>query len=174
MVAKKGNGCNAGHAAPAKDQTKYALDFIANTSFTGKFPIRRNTVTAEVLCRLVNGENLTGMGAVFSTSTTRLAAFIFSLKKAYGWTIGHADMDVGTNDGRVVVIRAYYLPRAVIRRAFDTGALAFCRSVKEARTKTRKHAAKAQAQAAKRNAARAAAKFDPNQGALFSSGAANG
>ena len=81
-------------------------------------------------------------------------------------------MDVGTNDGRVAVIRAYFLTRATIRRAFDAGALEFCRSVKEARAKTRKHASKAKVEAVKRNAARAAAKFDPNQGSLFSGGLA--
>ena len=79
-------------------------------------------------------------------------------------------MDVGTNDGRVAVIRAYFLTRATIRRAFDAGALEFCRSVKEARAKTRKHASKAKTEAAKRNAARAAAKLDPNQGSLFAGG----
>ena len=81
-------------------------------------------------------------------------------------------MDVGTNDGRVAVIRAYFLTRATIRRAFDAGALEFCRSVQEARAKTRKHASKAKVEAVKRNAARAAAKFDPNQGSLFSGGLA--
>ena len=30
MPAPKGNGRNAGHAAPAKEQTTYAPDFIAN------------------------------------------------------------------------------------------------------------------------------------------------
>lgn len=148
---------------------------VNTRKFTGKplgaFPSRHNTVTAEVLSRLIGGENLTGMDAVFSASTTRLSAVIFSLKKSHGWTIDHADMDVGTNDGRVAVIRAYFLDRATIRRAFDAGALKFCQSVKDARAKTRKRASKAKAEAAKRNAARAAAKFNPHQGALFSGGA---
>lgn len=143
--------------------------------FTGKplgaFPSRHNTVTAEILSRLIGGESLTGMDAVFRASTTRLSAVIFSLKKSHGWTIDHVDMDVGTSDGRVPVIRAYFLDRATIRRAFDAGALKFCQSVKDARAKTRKRAPKAKAEAAKRNAARAAAKFNPHQGALFSGGA---
>ena len=168
MTAKKGNGRNAGHAAPAKDQTDSASDFKANTIFIGAFPTRRNTVTAEVLCRLLQGENLTGMDAVHCASTTRLAASINYLGDKYNWTIDRVDIDVGTADGRVPVIKAYYLSRPTIRRAFDAGALAFCQSVTEARAKTRKHASKAKAEAAKRNAARTAAKFDPNQGALFS------
>ena len=172
MSAQKGNGLTAINSQPAKDQTKHATYFIANAVFIGGFPTRRNTVTAEVLCRLIQGENLTGMDAVYCASTTRLAAVVEYLEKAHGWKIDRVDIDVGCNDGRVAVVKAYYLNRATIRRAFDAGALEFCQNVKEARAKTRKHASKAKAEAAKRNAARAAAKFDPNQGALFSGGAA--
>ena len=129
----------------------------------GTLPTRHNTVTAEVLSRLLNGESLTGMDAVFDFSTTRLSAVIHYLAREYGWSIDHADIDVGTNDGRVALVRAYFLPRASIRRAFDTGALDFCRSVKAERAKTRKQAPKARAEADKRNAARAAAKFNPCQ-----------
>ena len=84
MSAQKGNGLTAINSQPAKDQTKHATDFIANTVFIGGFPTRRNTVTAEVLSRLINGENLTGMDAVFSASTTRLSAVIFYLNEVYG------------------------------------------------------------------------------------------
>ena len=133
----------------------------------GAFPTRRDTVTAEVLALLISGWNLTGLDVVYSASTTRLAAVINYLDEKYKWTIDRFDVDVGCNDGRVAVVRSYYLDRAVIRKAFDAGALEFCRSVTVARAKTRKQAAKAKEQAAKRNAARAAAKFDPNQGALF-------
>jgi hypothetical protein len=140
----------------------------------GAFPTRRDTVVAEVLMRLLNGESLTGMDAVFDCSTTRLGASIFYLGEKYGWTIDRVDIDVGTNDGRVAVVRSYYLDRATIRRAFDAGALPFCRSVREARAKTRKHATKARALAAKRNAARAAARFNPHQDSLFTGGELNG
>lgn len=171
MAASKDNGLDAPHDQPAKELTNNAADFKANPAAIGGFPTRRNTVTAEVLWHLLNGENLTGMDAVFSASTTRLAAYINYLGEKYNWTIDRVDIDVGTSDGRVAVISAYYLPRSDIRRAFDTGALEFCRSVKDARAKTRKHAPKAKAEAEKRNAARAAAKFDPNQRALFAGGA---
>lgn len=167
MNAAKGNERNAGYAAPAKELTNIATNSSAADGCNGSFPIRRNTVTAEVLYLLLNGENLTGMDAVFSASTTRLAAFINYLGKKYNWTIDRADVDVGTNDGRMVTIRDYYLPRATIRRAFDSDALEFCRSVKEARAKTRKHAPKAKAEAEKRNAARAACRVNLLQGSLF-------
>lgn len=168
MDATKGNGRNAGHAAPAKELTDNSANSIAADRRIGAFPVRHNTVTAEVLGHLLNGENLTGMDAVFSANTTRLAAVIYYMEQEYGWSIDRVDIDVGTNDGRVATIRAYYLPRATIRRAFDAGALEFCRSVKEARAKCRKQAPKAKAEADKRNAARAA-KFNPHQGSLFSS-----
>ena len=137
------------------------------TAQIGTFPTRHNTVTAEVLGRLLDGESLTGMDAVFGCSTTRLAAVIHYLAGEYCWSIDHVDMEVGTNDGRVTLIRAYFLPRAVIRKAFDAGALAFCRSVKAARAATRKDAAKAKEQAHRRNVARSAASRDVFQGSLF-------
>jgi hypothetical protein len=144
---------------------------LNSADFIGAFPTRHNTVTAEVLARLVGGENLTGLDAVYSASTTRLAAVVDYLGQAYGWTIDRVDIDVGCNDGRVAVVRAYYLSRVTIRRAFDAGALSFCHSVKDARAKRRKHASKAKAEAAQRNAARTAAKFDPYQSSLFGEGA---
>jgi hypothetical protein len=169
MDATKGNGLDAANDQPAKTHTNNAADFTAHARIIGAFPSRHNTVTAEILSRLLNGENLTGMGAVFCASTTRLAAVVEHLDKAHGWTIDRVDIDVGTNDGRMAVIRAYYLPRATIRQAFDSGALKFCQSVKEARAKRRKQAPKAKREADTRNAARAAAKFNPNQGSLFAS-----
>ena len=171
MSAKKGNGLVATNDQPAKTQTKHAADFTPPIGFIGAFPARHDTVAAEVLARLLKGENLTGMDAVHCCSTTRLAGTIEYLCKKYNWHIDRVNIDVGTSDGRVPVICVYYLSRATIRQAFDAGALAFCKSVKEARAKTRKHASKAKAEAAKRNAARAAAKHDLTQGLLFSGGA---
>lgn len=152
---------NSESSAPSK------REFITNTVSIGGFPARHNTVTAEILSRLLHGENLTGMDAVYCASTTRLAAVVEYLDTAHGWTIDRVDMDVGCKDGRVTVVRCYYLNRATIRRAFDAGALSFCRSVQSARAKTRQNATKAKAEAHKRNAARAAARLNPNQGSLF-------
>ena len=139
------------------------------TARIGAFPTRHNTVTAEILARLIGGENLTGLDAVYSASTTRLAAVVDYLGTSYGWEIDRVDIDVGCNDGRVAVVKAYYLNRPNIRRAFDAGALEFCRSVKAARAATRKGAAKAKEEAHKRNAARSAVKRDLFQGSLFGS-----
>ena len=142
-------------------------NFSNSAGIIGAFPVRHDTVTAEVLARLISGESLTGMDAVFCASTTRLAAAVHYLEKCHGWVIDRVNVDVGTKDGRIVVIRTYFLPRATIRKAFDAGALEFCRSVKAARAAKRKDAVKAKEEACKRNAARTAAKRDLSQGLLF-------
>lgn len=167
MDAGKRNGLVATNDQPAKELTNHAVNSIAMQLAIGEFPTRHDTVVAEVLCRLLNGESLTGMDAVFDCSTTRLSGAIHYLRKAYGWNTDHADIIVGTNDGRVEEIRVYFFTGAIIRNAFDAGALEFCRSVKAARAATRKHASKARAEAAKRNATRSATKFDPRQRSLF-------
>ena len=167
MNDPKSNGLDAANDQPAETNPKDTTNFIANTVLIGGFPTRHATITAEILSRLLRGEHLTGMDAVFCASTTRLAATVDYLSTAHGWTIDRFDIDVGCNDGRMVVVRSYYLNRATIRRAFDAGALDFCRSVQAARASKRKQASKAQAEADKRNAARAAARIDPNQGSLF-------
>ncbi|EKD98815.1 MAG: hypothetical protein ACD_23C00252G0002 [uncultured bacterium] len=167
MSAAKCNGLDAANDQPAKVLINIASNSIAKPCALGKFPPRHYTVTAEVLCRLLNGESITGMDAVFVCSTTRLSAVIHYLANKHGWYTDHEDTVVGTNDGRVVTIRAYFLSRAVIRCALDAGALEFCSSVKLARAKSRKLAPKARAEAAKRNAARFASKVDPRQRSLF-------
>ena len=134
-----------------------------SANFTGTFPVRHNTVIAEVLTRLVSGENLTGMNAVFDASTTRLSGAIHRLINEYGWHIDHVDMSVGTKDGRMAEIRAYFLTSVFIRQAFDTDAAEFCRSVREARAKLRSQAVKASSEAKRRNMARDATKFNPRQ-----------
>ena len=57
-------------------------------------------VEADVLCRFLCGEVLTGVDAVFTASTTRLAAGIHTLSEDYGWTIERSDKVVGCKDGR--------------------------------------------------------------------------
>jgi hypothetical protein len=172
MDATKGNGLTAGHSQPAKILTKYADDFTSTPCLTATFPARHNTVTAEVLSRLIKGETLTGMDAVFCANTTRLSAVIFYLAEDYGWSIEHLDREVATKDGRVALIRTYFLSSAAIRRAFDSGAREFCSSVMEARAMLRKRGSKAKAQAVKRDIVRAVQQLNPNQTELFAGGVA--
>ena len=162
---EKGNGLDAANDQPAKTLTK--LTFDSKATRIGSFPTSHNTVVAEVLRRLLSSENLTSIDAVFDCSTTRLSAVIHHLAGKYSWAIDHFDKDVGTNDGRVTSIRAYFLPRHAIQRAFETGATEFCKSVKVARAATRKNAANAKVEAHKNNAARRPTRLDPRQGSLF-------
>lgn len=154
------------NAQPHNKAEPSALDSVDSTKsaqLIGSFPIRCNTVVAEVLSRLLQGESLTGMSAVFSASTTRLAAVVDYLGEKYGWAIERVNIDVGTKDGRIAVVRTYFLTRSTIRRAFDSGALAFCRTVASERAKQRTYSRKAMAEAKRRNAARLARRIDPRQ-----------
>ena len=57
----------------------------------GGLPAKLNTVTAEVLARLLNYERLTSLDAVDEASTTRLSAVTFYLAEKYGWPIEAMD-----------------------------------------------------------------------------------
>ena len=65
----------------------------------GGLPAKLNTVTAEVLARLLNYERLTSLDAVDEASTTRLSAVTFYLSEKYGWPIEVVDKAAGCRDG---------------------------------------------------------------------------
>lgn len=132
----------------------------------GSLPVRKNTATAEVLCRLLNHERLTGMDAVVDASTTRLAAHIHYLK-GYGWHAESVDKVVGCKDGRVVTVAEYTLPGLTIAAAMDAGAGTWCEEVRAARKSLKARAAQAKREAARTNAARRAQRAHPGQGWLF-------
>ena len=98
----------------------------------GIFPKRLDTVTAEVLARLIQGEDMTGMNAVFSSNTTRLASVVHRLIHKYLWPIAAPEITVMTNDGRTAQVSAYELP-SPSRVAAIGAEVGFCDSVKEAR-----------------------------------------
>jgi hypothetical protein len=138
--------------APTKNFSESALDKRHYTP--GQLPKRTDTVLAEVLTCLLESQELTGMDSVFGQNTTRLAAVIHALGKEYGWQIDRRDIDVSTNDGRVVTIVSYHLPDEA------AGTLAgptpdWIEQVKAARSKLRKRGAeKAKADAAKKRGPR--------------------
>lgn len=147
----------------AQPHNKVEPSAVNSANSIGSFPLRKDTATAEVLTQLLRGETLTGLDSVRKANTTRLGAFIFTLEKNYGWTIARHDVFVGTGDGRMPTITAYYLERSTIRAAFDCGALSFCRAVDSARDKQRQNASKLKREAHKRNSIKAAARRDPRQ-----------
>lgn len=140
----------------------------------GHYPERLDTVTAEVLARLLNHESLTGMEAVFGASTTRLAAVVHYLESDYGWTIDRHDIATGCKDGRVAWVTEYRLNPLTIEAAMSAGAGKWCADVRRARAALRKKAAQAQRQAALANIAAAAARrrAQPGQSDLFAGVAA--
>ena len=139
---------------------------------TGDFPVKQNTVTADVLARLLAGERLTSLDTVYEASTTRLGAVVFYLANDYGWQIQSIDKAAGCNDGRVAWISEYFMPAEIIGRAMATGAGEWCAKVRAARNKRRAHAAQARREASRANAARNARRQHPAQWGLFEGGAA--
>ena len=138
----------------------------------GGFPARKNTVTADVLARLLNGERLTSLDAVHEVSTTRLGAVKFSLEETHGWNIRATDKAAGCNDGRLAWIVEYHLHPEAIEKAMAAGAGAWCEGVRKARLERRRKAAQAIREAARVNEARRNQRFRPGQRNLFEGSAA--
>jgi hypothetical protein len=136
----------------------------------GRLPARQNTVTAEVLCRLLNHERLTGLDAVTDASTTRLAAYIHYIK-AYDWHAESVDKVVGCKDGRITTISEYWLSGKTIAAAMDAGAGPWCDGVRAARKSLKAKAAQAKREAAAIESARRDRRREqPGQGWLFEGG----
>jgi HJR/Mrr/RecB family endonuclease len=148
------------NAQPHKDAELSAPNSL---DFKASFPSRFNTVTAQVLQKLLAGESLTGMDAVFNASTTRLGAYIHALKRDYGWHCEHRDIAVSCKDGRVTEIRAYFFSRETNALASAMGTDDFCEKVIAARAKLRSEQVKAKAEAARRNQRRVFINTDPRQ-----------
>jgi len=109
----------------------------AATILTGAFPHRKNTVIAEVLCRVLNREKLTSLDAVRTASTTRAAAVVYALTRGYGWPIRARPLVVQTADGRHATVAEYYLSDEVIEAAALRGSHAWCADVVAARAAQR-------------------------------------
>lgn len=152
--------------APTVFSDESALDKHDYTC--GTLPHRVNTVVADTLALLIEGRAITGMEAVFEQSTTRLAAYVYYLKSAYGWPVKCSSFVVGTKDGRVVEVARYWLPIAVREAALNAGARAWIELVKEASFSRRKQVRQCRATATAKNAARKLMrKADPRQGDLW-------
>ena len=138
----------------------------------GGLPAKLNTVTAEVLARLLNYERLTSLDAVFEASTTRLSAVAHYLARQYGWEIEAVDKASGCRDGRVAWVAEYFIAPESVARAIAAGAGDWCAKVRAARRARRAHAAQARREAERANAARSARRHHPGQQGLFEEGAA--
>ena len=140
----------------------------------GDFPVKQNTVTADVLARLLTGERLTSLDTVYEASTTRLGAVVFYLVNKYGWQIESIDKAAGCKDGRVAWVSEYFLSSETRTHTLAAGAGQWCAAVRAARTKRRAHAAQARREASRANAARSAYRQQPGQWGLFGTAQAYG
>ena len=134
-------------------------------------PKRLDTVTADVLARLLSYQRLTGLETVSKASTTRLAAVAYYLANDYGWAIETTSKAAGCSDGRVAWVHEYWLPAETVARAMAAGAGEWCAKVRAARLARRAKAAQARREANKANASRLARRAHPGQGGLFEGGA---
>lgn len=136
----------------------------------GGLPAKLNTVTAEVLARLLNYERMTSLDAVDEASTTRLSAVTFYLAEKYGWPIEAMDKAAGCRDGRVAWVAEYFLDPEIVPRAMAAGAGDCCAKVRAARRARRAYAAQARREAEHVNSARSARRPHPGQQGLFEGG----
>ena len=138
----------------------------------GGLPAKLNTVTTEVLARLLNYERLTSLDAVDEASTTRLSAVTFYLAEKYGWPIQAQDKATGCRDGRVAWVAEYFLEPEIVACALAAGADNWCTKVRAARRARRSKAAEAKRIADRFNAALKSRRHHPGQQGLFEGDAA--
>lgn len=134
---------------------------------SGKLPTKLNTVTAEVLARLLNYERLTSLDAVSGASTTRLSAVTHYLGKEYGWPIEADDKATGCRDGRVAWVSEYFLAPEIIAHAMAAGADVWCANVRAARRAQAAQAAQARVHSQRANASRSDRRSRPGQQGLL-------
>lgn len=135
----------------------------------GTLPKLQNTVTADVLSKLLSHERMTGLETVFGAGTIRLAAVVEYLQRRYGWVISREDKVVGCSDGRVATVSEYFLLPEVIATAVTKGSDTWCTEVRAARLALRAKVAEAKRKADSLNAARRRHSL-PGQLSLFNAG----
>jgi hypothetical protein len=115
----------------------------ANFNVHGGFPAKHSSVSADVLARLLNSQQLTSIDTAADTGTARLAAVVSYLKSRYGWPITSTEVFAGCPDGRRVRVTEYTLPPGTVDHAVAAGAAAWCADVRAARRALRADAKKA-------------------------------
>lgn len=143
---------------------------MAKSTGVGSLLKQRDSTRAEVLAHLLSGKRITGMDAVFQSSTTRLSAVIFALQE-HGWRVERDSHVVGCKDGRITTVTRYWLPPTTIGAALQSGAEAWCAEVVAARATLRKKAAEAEREARRRNQRLLTRATQSGQCDLFSAGA---
>jgi len=86
--------------------------------YTPTFPRKKDSVTAETLARLLDGQTITQREAYDRLSTVNIARTIFDLRR-YGWPVITTDETSHTRDGRIATYGRYSLAPDVIARYAD-------------------------------------------------------
>lgn len=90
----------------------------APADYTPTFPRKKDSVTAETLARLLDGQTITQREAYDRLSTVNIARTIFDLRR-YGWPVITTGETAHTRDGRIATYGRYSLPADVIERYAD-------------------------------------------------------
>ncbi|UJF24771.1 helix-turn-helix domain-containing protein [Suttonella sp. R2A3] len=88
-------------ATPIQDSRPTASGYI--------LPKKLQSVIAELLARLLEGQTLSQHDATKILSTTRLSAYIYELRHTYGWDIETLDETAPCADGRTASYGRYRL-----------------------------------------------------------------
>jgi hypothetical protein len=104
-------------------------------SAPGKFPKLTTTLRAEALATLLARDDMTAVGSVFSSGSTKLATVMRALTRRYRWPIERQEYATNMADGRVAWVSMYALSAEAIVNAFDVGAEAWIAEVRDARAR---------------------------------------
>ena len=94
------------------------INLRGGADYTPTFPPKKDSVTAETLARLLDGQTITQREAYDRLSTVNIARTIFDLRR-YGWPVITTDETSHTRDGRIATYGRYSLAPDVIARYAD-------------------------------------------------------
>ncbi|MFM0192135.1 hypothetical protein PQQ65_03505 [Paraburkholderia strydomiana] len=84
----------------------------------GEWPARTDTVSAEFLAALLEGEKVTDLDPRFAQPTKSAASIVRHLNYRYGWRIQSSKFAYCTDDGRLAFAKKYCLLPGVIKSAY--------------------------------------------------------
>lgn len=92
---------------------------LAGADYTPAFPPVLDSVIAEVLACLLDGQTVTQRESYERFSTVNIARTIFDLRHNYGWPVITTPEESHTRDGRIARYARYSLSPDVIARHTD-------------------------------------------------------
>lgn len=101
-----------------KAAPKGGINLRGGADYTPTFPRKKDSVTAETLARLLDGQTITQREAYDRLSTVNIARTIFDLRR-YGWPVITTPEESPTRDGRIATYGRYSLAPDVIAKYAD-------------------------------------------------------